>query len=145
MPLIAVALLVLAGATAIDASLADSGAQTEITGEEFDASTAGVKSLNQSNVAGVRYDSVVTVKNQSGVTMVDGQDYEWNETDGTVEVLSGGNLVGDNPATIDYVFTNPSDTQENVGGVFASGFEVLGLLLMLLAVGAVLAAVGRFS
>lgn len=145
MPLIAVALLILTGAAAVDASLSDSGAQTEITGEEFNASTAGVVQLNQSNQAGARYGETVEVQNQSGVEMVSGQDYSWNSTNGTIEVLSGGDLVGSDPATINYSYRVPSETQTAVGGVFASGFEVLGLLLLLIAVGVLLGAVGRFA
>lgn len=145
MPLIAVALLILTGAAAVDASLSDSGAQTEITGEEFNASTAGVVQLNQSDQAGARYAETVNVKNESDVEMVAGEDYTWDSTNGTIEVLSGGDLIGSDPASINYSYRVPSETQEAVGGVFASGFEVMGLLLLLLAVGALLGAVGRFA
>lgn len=145
MPVIALALLVVTGAAAVDASLSDAGVENDITNEEFDASTTGVKQLNQSNLDGVRYDDVVTVRNDKDRQVVAGEDYRWNESNGTIEVLSGGDLVGSNQATIDYSYTNPTDSQQDVGALFASGFDILALLFLLLAVGAVLGTLGRFT
>lgn len=145
MPLIAIALLVLTGAVAVDASLSDAGFETEITAEEFNASAAGTVTLNESNRDGVFYNDEVSVRDDKGREMVAGEDYEWNETNGTINVLSGGDLVGTDPAEIDYGFRVPSDEQSAVADVFASGFEIIGLLLIVLAGGAILAALGRFT
>lgn len=132
---VAVAVLVLAGIAAVDAGVSQVG-QKQSFSESFTPSAGDVTQLNQSDLDPVRYFDVsnVTVTNASDVIMAPGVDFEWLQSNGTVQTITGGRLDGDPSATITYGYRTTSDTVRNVTGVAAGGFEAGALLVFVLVV-----------
>lgn len=132
---VAVAVIVLAGAAAVDAGIHEVG-QKETFDESFVPDAGNVTELNHSNLDSVRYyyESNVTVRNGSGVVMAPGADYEWFRSNGTVLTVTGGRLDGDASADITYGYRVTSDEVQNVSSVGASGFQAGALLVLVLVV-----------
>lgn len=136
--LVVVAIMIVGGAAMAQVAFEDTG-DLQSFSEGFNASSTGdLVVLNQSNREGVYYQDTVNVTNESGSLMIDGQDYEWYEDNGTLEVLST-DLTNTN-ATIQYGYRVPSEQQRNVSGYLGSIFSsaaylpyVLILLLVIIA------------
>lgn len=138
---VAVAIIVLAGITAVDAGVNQVG-QSESFTESFKATAGDIVELDQSNLDSVRYfyGSNVTVRNSSGFVMAPGTDYDWLRSNGTLRVLSGTRLDA-NTNEIDYGYRVTSDNVENVTGAIGSGLRVGTILVWALAVAFVVASV----
>jgi hypothetical protein len=136
--LVIVAVLLLGGIAAVDAqyqSAAATNAQVVATDETVDTSACGtnnVCSLNNSHLQGVIYypGGNVTVRNSTDVLMQEGRDYEWVQSNGTLNVLS--TRLDNQQATITYGYAVPSSEQTNVQELFASGFDVADALVFVL-------------
>lgn len=133
---VAVAVIVLAGAAAVDAGVSATGQQQTFS-ESFVPSAGAVTALDQSELDPVRYfhESNVTVTNGSGVVMAAGVDYEWIRSNGTVETLAGGRLDGDSTADITYGYRATSSDATDVAHLGASGLEAGALMVFVLTVG----------
>lgn len=82
-------------------------------------------------------DSKIVVTDANGVEVVEGEDYEWNENNGTIAILSGSSLTDDASLDIEYGFTIRSDQQGEVLNI-VGGQMGIGQALMYV-FGAVLA------
>lgn len=137
--LVLASLFLLGAGTVADDGLAHTGERTDIS-ENFTPSV-GVVTLENSNSDELTYSDDVTVKDKNGNHSIEGQDYLWHDNNGTVEVLAGGNLDGDNDASIDYTIWNPTQTDDDVGTVIAdlvtTGSFIPLLLIVALVIGAV--------
>lgn len=143
---ISTALLLLAGAAAADAALHSAGEQYDVQKESWTPNAGNVTALNQSNLDGVRYDRHVNVWDENATKMVDGEDYEWFHTNGTVKALTGGRLDGDASAEITYGYVAPTGVQSGIASTIAGGVDVAGLFVLVAIAGFIvtaLAALGR--
>lgn len=132
--IVLVGLLLVGGAAALSGSLTEGGQQLDVENESWQPSTT-FESLEHSNIQDARYDERVVVVNKSGNLMAPNVDYVWNDENGTVRAVSGGRLVGDNSAKIDYGYSVPTAKQKNVAEVGASGLEASRFALLFIVVG----------
>lgn len=140
---IVLAIMLIGGGAVAQLAYEDSGATQEVVNESFDAGTAGsLVVLNESERDGVFYGEDPVVVNATGQTYLAGQDYDWNERNGTLTVLDG-DLVNTTNNTIEYSYTIPSESQTETANTLASLFSaglwlplILVVLLVMLAAGA---------
>jgi hypothetical protein len=139
--LVALALLAIVGVAAVQAAVVETGQQQSVDGEQFAPDPGNYIELENSNIDGATYDPTPVVRTANGQIVQEGDDYEWNRSDGTIKTIEGEALEG-NTATIDYSWTQPSETQRNIAGLAGSSFEVVGLLILVLGVSLVLGMLG---
>lgn len=135
------ALLILGGISATDTQFQRSGERIDIDNETF--TTGGSEeaiNLTQSNVANATYDEFVTVENASGARMVAGEDYQWNDSDGVLVVLAGGDLLNENNAEISYGFWLHPAQQQNTRDLWTSIWQVQAPAILVLGVAGILLA-----
>lgn len=137
--LIAVALLVLAGASAIDSTLVQSGDQSSIENETWTPDAGNITILGESQRDGAYYNQTVAVYDENDTEMTANEDYRWFSSNGTVKAIQGGDLDGDSSATITYGYSQTTSEQRGFSDTFASGFDVAGLLVFVLGIALVLA------
>lgn len=75
-----------------------------------------VVTLENSNIDDAVYDdnSAIDVFDDQSVEMVEGEDYEWNENNGTITVLAGGGLTDSADMDVNYSFHIPNQQQKDV-------------------------------
>ena len=112
--------------------------------------------MSQSYVANASYDSAVIVNdsNCGGGGFDDddseceqlrpGEDYRWDNQNGTVKALENGSINESEESTISYRYGVPTDQQQRLIGVFASGYQAMAPLVVILMVGVALGALLRF-
>lgn len=137
--LVAIGVLAMGGLVGLQVALEDAGEDHEITNETWTPTAGSVTTLDESNRNGAYYDENVTVHDENDTEMNSGDDYLWNSGNGTVKALSGGDLDGDDNATISYGFAQTTQEQRRLTGMAAQiprgfGFFVLlaPVLLLLL-------------
>lgn len=113
-----IGILITGGVFAVNEAFIESGEDNEITAETFNNPTAGtVIFLDESNVDGAFYDPRPEVRNSSGDTMVKGTDYSWNESNGTLKPLAGGELAGEPSGEIDYMYDLTTQEERDIAQV----------------------------
>jgi uncharacterized protein YdeI (BOF family) len=141
---ILLAMMLVGGAAVAQISYNESAEQEQTFTETFDAGAAGtIVTFNESNMGNLYYyDDTVTVVTKNNKELVDGDDYEWFDENGTLKVLDG-DLDNTTDNEITYSLREPTEQQteiaENVAVIFGSAQWlplVLVFLLVLLAVGA---------
>lgn len=139
--LVAFALLLITGISAIDAAAQNSGEHTDIDGESWAPNAGTFTELDDSRIDGAVYSDNVTVRNESGARMEPGSDYEWDRNNGTVKALSGGNLDGTGQnASISYSYSIPSQFATDMADTF--GFALNASTALLIVMVAVLCIAG---
>lgn len=133
--LIALAVIIVGGAAAVDSAFVASGEQTTITNESWTPDAGNVTTLNNSHLSGVVYDRNVTVYDENGTEMTASTDYRWFQANGTVKALTGGGLDGDSTANITYGYADVSTPAQNAASLFGHSFQVAQLLIVFLGVG----------
>lgn len=145
---ILVAIALLASAGVVHYSLASTGDQSAFT-EDFDPGTNQTHvTLNESNRNSVYYTSQVTVVDENDSTMRPGIDYNWHESNGTLNVLDDGQLDGDANATIDYSYRIPNQQQRTFAsmlGEFINAAYLIPLVLVIAGLVAGLIGLGSLS
>lgn len=147
---VVIALLLLGGATAVDTAYSENGREYNYTDEEFDPEPAGDwTDLDESNVAAASYFETdqVTVTHQ-GDELVYGEDYRWNQQNGTVMAVAGGDLDQSSFSQlpqIDYGYHIPRGEQDDVLSLFVAAWDVTPVLLFALMCGLALMAIVRFG
>ena len=121
------------------------GEQQVILNETWVPNTAAATNLVQSNLAGVIYDPYPVVKTNGTTTpkilTVDGVDYTFYNTNGTVQAIAGGKLDGLSDASIDYMYVAPNKAASTQLTMLANLIQSLGAILpLILIVGAVIGA-----
>lgn len=145
--LVALAIIVLAGALAVGNAVDEGGERIDVQNETFNPTVGQpyfVEYANDTNVTLPRAIHVDVRISGSGITMVEGTDYEWDRINGTITPLAGGRLEGENNAEVDYLVRSPVSTQRDVAGIYADVAELGGVLVFVLGIIVVLAALGRF-
>ena len=128
-----------------------SGEQQVILNETWVPNTAAATNLVQSNLDGVIYDPYPVVKTNGTTTpkvlTVEGIDYKFYNTNGTVQAIAGGKLDGLTDASIDYSYVAPNkaaQTQLNMlAGLIKSLGAILPLILIVVALIGSLVILGR--
>jgi hypothetical protein len=140
---ILLAMLLVGGAAVAQISYQESGENQQELTETFDAGAAGtIIAFNESNKPNqYYYDDTVTVVSKNNKEYMQGEDYNWIQKNGTLEVLDG-DLENTNDNEITYSFRAPSREQNAFAERVSLMFEttrylplLLILLLILLAVG----------
>ena len=121
------------------------GEQQVILNETWIPNTTAATNLIQSNLAGVIYDPYPVVKTNGTTTpkilTVDGVDYTFYNTNGTVQAIAGGKLDGLSDASIDYMYVAPNKAASTQLTMLANLIQSLGAILpLILIVGAVIGA-----
>lgn len=132
---VVVALVLLGGGIGVQYSMQEAGTQHNYT-EEFDTGTVGsTVTFNESNIDRVYYTERVTVTNESGENMLEGDDFEWYQENGTLKV-SSSDLANNVNAQIDYSLRNPTDSQHTfatiLGNIYQSGAYIPMLVILAL-------------
>lgn len=140
--LVVVAMVVIGGAAMAQVALEDTG-EFQGFSETFNVSnTDTLVVLNQSYKEGVYYSDTVNVTNETGSHMIEGQDYEWHQDNGTLLVTSDS-LVN-NTATVDYSYRVPTEQQTQMASYLATLFgnayalPFIFILLLVIIAGATL-------
>jgi ABC-type glycerol-3-phosphate transport system substrate-binding protein len=140
--LVAVALLVAAGAVAVDASVEEGSKEVTVNAESFTPNTTTYVELNESNRDKANYFKKrnIVVRDGNG-DRVDRTDFQWNSTNGTIKAVPGGALDGATNAEIDYGYYPITPLSENLGGTYGYVLNASTVLVMVLAVAIVLGSV----
>jgi hypothetical protein len=144
---ILLAILLVGGAAVAQISYQESGENQKELTETFDAGAAGtIVTFNESNKENIYYyDDTVTVVSKNNKQYEQGQDYNWIQSNGTLEVLDG-DMDNTNDNEITYSFRSPSREQdafaERVSLIFETA-QWLPLVLIFLLVMLVAGSLGR--
>ena len=156
-PVVAVGVLLLAGALAVGYAGGEAGQRYAVDNETWTADPGNTTTLDESNVANASYDSSVAVYdgNCGGDGSLDGgdgeckqlrpgEDYVWNTENGTVRATENGSLDDGEEAIIRYAYGVPTAQQQALIGFFATGYEFAAPLVLILMVGVGLGSLLRF-
>jgi len=155
-PVVAVAVLLLAGALAVGYAGGEAGQRYSVDNETWTADPGNETNLSQSYVPNASYGSTVTVKDtncgggdfgggdENCEQLRPGEDYVWNNENGTIKAVENGSINDSEQSTISYGYGVPTDQQQRLIGVFATGYEVLAPLVVILMVGVALGSLLRF-
>jgi uncharacterized protein YaiE (UPF0345 family) len=146
--LIAVVMLVAAGATAVDDATRRSSPQVTVDNESFDAVGGSVVELNNSNRDAVYFEDAVdvyTFDSQGNKEIDDGVladgNYTWNTNNGTLTVVDNSYLDNQTNTSVTYNYSRPDKTQRGIAQIIGNGLDVAQLLILVLGAGLVLASV----
>lgn len=142
---IAIMAIVVVGAISVwglQAATANAGEETQISDESFTPDAGAVTQLQHSNLSNTYYGDSVTVRDSGGTIVDAGEDYIWNEGNGTIKTVSGGALDGDSSATIDYDYQRTTEDQRALIGIAAMLPRLLGVLVPVLGVALLLIFLG---
>lgn len=128
--LITIGLLAMMALGGYQAALASAGSDVTITNETWTPDAGNVTQLDESGREDAYYDQTVTVRDENDSLMQAGSDYEWHESNGTVKALSGGDLDGDDNATITYGYEEPTREQQRLTGALSQIPRVMGYLVL---------------
>lgn len=127
-----VALVAMTAVFGFQAVFAEAGDDRIAVNETFTPGNSGVVQLEHSDRTGVYYGNETTVYNASDDEMDRGTDYDWNDTNGTLDVLAGGDLSGDSEGSATYEYQVTTAEQRSLLRILAIMPEVVGWLLPLL-------------
>lgn len=129
-----VAMLLVAGASAMSTSFQDSGQYQAVTNESFEPTGGAVSTLAESDRDDVLYNRSATVYDVSGATDTvasEPEDYTWFEGNGTVLINETGSLAGDSSANISYTYFDSTAEAIRIHQLSSQIPRLFGLLLPL--------------
>lgn len=129
--------IVLVGGVAVwglQAAAADAGAKTTIEEETFTATAGEVSALEHSNLNNTYYSETVTVRDGNNDRVDPGEDYVWFANNGTLKVVTGGELDGTSGPSITYSYQTNTADQQALIGITSMLPNVMGVLTPLLGV-----------
>lgn len=138
--LVAVAILLVSGAVATSAAFTESGEQTAVESESFTPDAGNITVLDDSNFPNAIYANDVVVRNSAGARMAPGEDYVWFDENGTVGTVTGGDLDGEQSASITYSYSEPSENSRGIATLLGYGFNAASGMILVLGLGVVFAA-----
>lgn len=116
------------GVVAVQDSMDRGGEPYTVQGESIaDSPLTGGQTyeVDNANVPNARFQNRVEVRNGTGEMMVADEDYVWYPSNGSVKVVTGGRIDGDEEMTITYAYNVPTDEQRElttiVGQLISSG------------------------
>lgn len=132
--LIVIVLLAAGAVYAFSVTLEASGTDHTIENETWTPDAGSETDLDNSYRTGAYYDEEVTVRDENGTLASDGDDYTWDDVNGTVTALQGGILENDSSATITYAFSQTSQEQRDFAAVLSMIPEAAGAMALLIPV-----------
>lgn len=138
------ALLILAGASAINAAFQASGQGNHVENESF-TPDPGVNQLANSNIANATYNNSVTVRDANQDVVAASGNYSWLQHNGTLDVTKGSYLDNQSTGNVTYGWVENSDQQRNFAALFGNGMQIAQLLVLVMMLGLLLAAVGTLG
>jgi hypothetical protein len=142
--LIAIALLVVVGAQAVDQSVRATNPVTTVENESFVPDGGNVTALDDSELANAQYNSTADVYvNDSGTTVAvnSSGNYTWIQDNGTVRTTDQSYLDGFSSANTTYGYVTVSDRQRGLATAIAGVMGAAQWLVLVLGVGLVFMAV----
>lgn len=127
--LVGIALFALIGVIGMNAALANNTSVTSINDEDWTPDPGNITELNNSNLEGADYNETVEVRRADNTVMDEGDDYEWYDSNGTVEALEGGRLDGEENASIDYGYERAPGEQVQMAVTLSQLPASAGLIL----------------
>jgi hypothetical protein len=142
---VAVALLLVTGLAAVDAAVTSAGDETTVTNETWTPDAGNVSTLSASNQDLTQYapdrPREIQVFDENGSPVASPGDYVWNQDNGTIKAVTGGELDGDASANISYSYSEitqyQAQTGSTIGEAFAAGPAMLLLLVFAIIIGAI--------
>lgn len=131
--LVVFAILLIAGIQMFDAGASAAADENLITNESWTSDPGTYVTLDRSN-EGYAYNNSVVVRNATGATMTDGTDYDWNESDGTIKAIAGGDLDPAQSANITYSVEEQTEVQQGITAIIGGTLKVSHLMLVVLLV-----------
>lgn len=122
------------------------GMATNVHTVEGESITADVGNTTQvAEDYGESYYDNESITNSSGTLLVEGDDYDWFTSNGSVQWYDTGNVSDGEEMSIDYAFdAKPERPRESIG-VMSSAFRLAGVIIIVLTASLVLAAVAGFD
>lgn len=133
----ALAVIAIVAIIGLQAALISAGEDINVENESWTPNTGTYVALDDSNLDRAYYDNDTTVyntTNNNGTLMEQGTDYEWNDTDGTIQAVSGGGLDGATSANITYSYQRTTAEQERLASMAAQLPRAVGVILPALAI-----------
>lgn len=124
-------LFLVVGLTAVNQQFTETGADINTT-ESFVADPGNVTQLNGSNIEGAFYDERVTVTDDKGRLVTEGEDYLWYQQNGTIKTLQGGALSDGENVTISYRYSAPTPQARGFLSILTTPYQVLRYLPLVL-------------
>lgn len=133
---IALAIMGMMGAVAMQASFNTAGDDVLNEKETFTPDAGNITTLDDSNLNRAYYNSsdAVTVTDENGTEMSDPADYEWFSRNGTLKTNTTGDLAGDADANITYGYILLSEEQKQMEQLVFWIPKVIGPALLFLLV-----------
>lgn len=141
--LIAIALLIVVGAQAVDQTVRATNPVTQVENETFTPDGANVTELDDSNLDKAQYNNTVDVYvDDSGntVNVNESGNYTWNRFNGTITTTNQSYLDGFSSANITYGYVTVGEQQRGLATAIAAIFNGAQWLILVLGVGLVLMA-----
>lgn len=130
----AVSVLLIVIALAIGASYSGATHIVTVENESLTMSVPdGTSTVEGSDLAVDFLDNETIVNEDSGQTLSEGTDYEWDTSNGTVTWLDSGKTSDGANASIDYAYNGHTQETEDLSELLSLTNNALGLVLLLMA------------
>lgn len=128
---VVIAIFLVGGGVMLDQAYEENLEEVTQTNETVNVSSFDTAiQLENSNIAGARYDQNITVRNSTGSLLDHGTDYDWHQSNGTIEFLSGSaDLSAGEDTTVTYGYGEPTGLQKGILSTF-SGWIPVGVLVL---------------
>lgn len=134
--LLAIVAIVLGfGLVAVSATYGDTYEHVEVQDEAVSQDVGNWTAVDAADEA-LAFDDAVTVRNSTGATLVEGQDYEW-AANGSISFLTSPNTTDGATATIDYGYDRRPEQATTMLAPLRTMFEATGVLPWAIVAGAV--------
>lgn len=143
---VAVAIMLLGATAVFGYSTYEGGDETTVVNETFQPADNQTIQLENSNLSNTLYSTDVNVTNTSDTVVFEPDgNYTWNDGNGTIFVEGNSPLANETDAHITYSFSETNQEAYGMMTLFASITDFADSLVLVLAVGAVLAAARVFG
>lgn len=95
-----------------------------VDGETHTADVGNITPVNAPSYA-LRFLDNETINDSNGITLNEGDDYEWNTTNGSIRWLSSGNYADGETMTVDYTFVGKTPEARTMRSVLTVPVEIV--------------------
>lgn len=129
------AIVIAVGFVAISAAFTASAVPHTVTNETLTQDVGNWTPVDEQDA--IEYQDNETVYNATDTQLVDGTDYEWNTTNGSVYWYDTASTTDGADATISYTYLEPSESTNAVASLLSLGGRALMLVALFVGAGAV--------
>ena len=141
--LVFVALVMVAGAIAVDYSAEETAPEYDVNESTTTGSIGTIATFPNSSLEGAYYSETATVTNSSGVVLDNATDYRWYASNGTLTVLSQD--AANQTVYADYTLSDPTQEQQTVSRGLAFLTNTGAYIPLVLFVGLLVIALSLFG